>query len=151
MRRPRGSSKLYPKLCLCECGNLVNTRNTAQALYASNQCQRNYEYRCFIRAWLNGEITGNARSAGRTVSQYVRRYILERDGHKCVLCGWSQKNPFTGTWPLVVDHIDGNSERTIPDNLRTLCPNCDSLTPTYKGANRGRGRAARRKQHLGVK
>lgn len=26
------------------------------------------------------------------------------------------------------------------DNLRLICPNCHSLTSTYRGANRGQGR-----------
>jgi hypothetical protein len=26
------------------------------------------------------------------------------------------------------------------ENLRLICPNCHSLTPNYRGANRGHGR-----------
>lgn len=50
-------------------------------------------------------------------------------------------NPYTGTIPLEVEHIDGDPYNTTPDNVTLLCPNCHSLTPTYKGANKGRGRA----------
>lgn len=42
--------------------------------------------------------------------------------------------------PLEIDHIDGNSENNSEENLRLICPNCHSLTATYKGANRGKGR-----------
>lgn len=33
-----------------------------------------------------------------------------------------------------------NSENNSEDNLRLICPNCHSLTSTYRGANRGQGR-----------
>lgn len=49
-------------------------------------------------------------------------------------------NPFTNTLPLEIDHIDGNSENNSEENLRLICPNCHSLTETYRGANRGNGR-----------
>ena len=56
-------------------------------------------------------------------------------------------NEFSKTYPLIVDHIDGNSENNNPTNLRVLCPNCDSLTSTHKGLNRGNGREYRRKRY----
>ncbi len=44
---------------------------------------------------------------------------------------------------LVSDHIDGNWRNNIENNLRLICPNCDSLTHTYAGLNRGNGRKGR--------
>jgi Zn finger protein HypA/HybF involved in hydrogenase expression len=42
----------------------------------------------------------------------------------------------TGVWnnkPLTlhVDHKDGTNSNNLPENLRWLCPNCHSQTPTY--------------------
>ena len=54
-------------------------------------------------------------------------------------------NPYTGKIPLEVDHIDGDYTNNNENNLTLLCPNCHSLTPTYKGANSGRGRKTRHK------
>ncbi|WP_307718227.1 HNH endonuclease signature motif containing protein [Rhodococcus pyridinivorans] len=34
-----------------------------------------------------------------------------------------------------VDHIDGNSHDSRPENVRFLCPNCHSQTPTWAGRN----------------
>jgi hypothetical protein len=45
--------------------------------------------------------------------------------------------------PLEVDHIDGNVGHDMPDNVRLLCPNCHSITPTWKAKNKGNGRASR--------
>ena len=53
-------------------------------------------------------------------------------------------NPFTKTLPLEIDHIDGNWKNNRPENLCVLCPNCHSLTPTHKGANRGSGSGKRK-------
>jgi len=44
---------------------------------------------------------------------------------------------------LEIDHIDGNAGNDVPYNLRLLCPNCHSITPTWKSKNKGSGRAAR--------
>jgi hypothetical protein len=46
----------------------------------------------------------------------------------------------TGLVPVRLDHIDGNWENNKPENLRLLCPNCDSLTETYCALNKGKGR-----------
>jgi len=34
---------------------------------------------------------------------------------------------------LELDHIDGNSKNDEISNLRMLCPNCHSQTPTFRG------------------
>jgi hypothetical protein len=39
---------------------------------------------------------------------------------------------------MILDHVDGNNCDNTPDNLRLLCPNCNSQQPTHGGANRGR-------------
>jgi len=37
-----------------------------------------------------------------------------------------------------MDHIDGNTENNVKENLRLLCCNCHALTSTYKGKNIGK-------------
>lgn len=60
--------------------------------------------------------------------------ILGRE-YKCESCGigpsWNGKD-----LTLQVDHIDGNNKRHDPDNLRFLCPNCHTQTPTYGNKKR---------------
>jgi hypothetical protein len=109
--------------------------------YCSNKCQIEYQYQSYIKKWKAGEENG-LQGLG-IVSGYIKRYLRRKFGNKCCLCGWSKVNPKTGQVPLVADHIDGNWRNNIENNLRLICPNCDALTPTYAGLNRGNGRKNR--------
>ena len=40
--------------------------------------------------------------------------------------------------PLVLDHENGNNSDNRSENLRLLCPHCDSQLETRGGANKGR-------------
>lgn len=51
----------------------------------------------------------------------------------------------------MLDHIDGDSTNNRRDNLRLVCPNCDSQLPTYKNRNHGKGRHARRVRYANGK
>lgn len=77
---------------------------------------------------------------GGRIPSYLRRYIFNKFDNKCCICGWNEVNKYTYTLPLEIDHIDGNPYNNCEENLRLICPNCHSLTETYRGANRGNGR-----------
>lgn len=109
--------------------------------YCSNICQQEYQYQSYIKKWKEGKESG-LQGIG-IVSGYIKRYLRRKFNNKCFLCGWSKVNLKSGKVPLVADHIDGNWKNNIESNLRLLCPNCDSLTPTYAGLNRGNGRENR--------
>jgi len=95
----------------------------------------------YIGRWKNGEEKG-LNSIG-LVSPHIKKYLRRKFGDKCCLCGWSKINPITGKVPLVADHIDGNWKNNTEKNLRLVCPNCDSLSPTFAALNKGNGRTNR--------
>ncbi len=74
-----------------------------------------------------------------------KRYLIHKNGAKCMECGWEKINETTLKIPIQLDHIDGNSENNNLVNLRLLCPSCHSLTPTYGALNKGNGRKNRHK------
>lgn len=71
-----------------------------------------------------------------------RQYIYDQQNGKCGICGmsdsWNDK-------PLkfILDHIDGNAANNSRDNLRLICPNCDSQLDTFKSKNKKSARTNR--------
>ena len=109
--------------------------------YCSNDCQHDYQHKMYLEDWKSGKVNG-LQSIG-IVSTHIKRYLREKFGNKCFLCGWAEINTKTGEVPLVADHIDGNWCNNKEENLRLICPNCDSLSPTYAALNKGNGRKNR--------
>jgi hypothetical protein len=63
-----------------------------------------------------------------------KRVSLEQNGN-CNRCGISDWLGEKIT--LELEHKDGNHFNNQRDNLECLCPNCHSLTPTWRGRNKG--------------
>lgn len=88
--------------------------------FCSSSCESDFKFKEFIDRFKKGLII-------HTKSQ--RKCLIHIHGNKCSDCGilpfWNDK-----ILVLEVDHIDGNSDNNLPDNLRLLCPNCHSQTIT---------------------
>ena len=64
----------------------------------------------------------------------VRKRLLHERNHTCEECGTG--NEYNGKpLSLELDHKDGNSKNNKIENLRILCPNCHSQTPTHRSKN----------------
>ena len=108
---------------------------TTNPKYCSSKCQgktvREQSYIKNKRLFEQGELTSR---------KNIRVFLEERDGKACCSCKraeWMGK-PIT----LWVDHISGNAADNSPNNLRLICPNCDSQSETFGGRNRGNGRVS---------
>lgn len=119
------------KECL-NCNEKIPNRN----VYCDNRCQNEYKQKLVFESIENGNID-------YYVERY-KKYLIFKYGEKCMLCGWNEINPVTNNIPIQLEHIDGNSENNSLDNLKLLCPNCHSLTPTFGSLNKGNGRLQRR-------
>jgi len=120
--------------CL-HCGKEHTWGRNTSVKYCSNQCQCDYQHTQRIRGWLE---------EGKTVGSPVMRKHLLSLKNECWECGitdWNNK-------PIVLEleHTDGNGHNHNIDNLKMLCPNCHSQTPTYKNKNHGNGRVERRER-----
>ena len=84
-----------------------------------------------LQQWLEIGVLNYGKNTMIKVNSVYREYIANEQQHCCAICGipdvWDNK-------PLVfvLDHIDGNSSNHNRNNLRLVCPNCDSQLDTYK-------------------
>lgn len=125
-----------------ECWHCHRSKNDWAGKYCSTQCQQDFQTDRRIESWLFGDWDGCTKAGA---SGAIRDLLLDVWNHKCSRCGWAEINPTTRKIPLELEHIDGNYRNNSITNLTILCPNCHSLTPTYKALNRGGGREWRNK------
>ena len=115
--------------------------SSSRAIFCSNKCQRKYDYQKRIN------IVHQTKNwwQGWQNSYTIRNYIIVERGVFCEICKnteWMGKQV-----PLVLDHIDGNSNNWKDENMRLVCGNCDMQLSTYKNKNKGNGRYSRRKRY----
>lgn len=116
------------------CGQTKNQAKSTRGKYCSAKCQQDYELKQRAEKWLDGKLSCTNRSLRRII-ELIRGYCCE----VCGISNWNDK-------PIVleVEHKNGDSSNNNPENVCLICPNCHSQTSTYKGANKGNGRHARR-------
>lgn len=82
-------------------------------------------------------------SVGTTLRGHLREELLNYYGNKCSICGcpnvWNDKELV-----FILDHINGDASDNSKENLRFVCPNCDSQLETYKSKNKNSARSFRR-------
>jgi len=123
--------KKIKKTCL-NCG-----KETKNIKYCCYDCGSEHQIKKSFNKIENGDLSLGYR-------QY-KRYLINKHGEKCMECSWAQTNTHTGKIPIELEHVDGNSNNNHLNNLKLLCPNCHSLTSTYKALNIGNGRKNRQK------
>lgn len=100
--------------------------------YCSAQCQQNYQSDLKYEKFL-ANIDIYCRENYNPVTFKPR--FLKEQGNKCILCNmepiWNGKSIV-----FILDHIDGNAANNKRENLRVVCPNCDSQLPTFKAKNK---------------
>lgn len=88
-----------------------------------------------VDEWKNGDFNGT--TEGGYLSHTIRQWLIEEADSRCPECGWGVPNPATGKVTLTVDHVDGDWLNNKRENLKVLCYNCHTLTPTFGALNKG--------------
>ena len=128
-----GPNHIYiPKEQFClYCGNKLKGN---QKKFCSNTCSVEYKYLININKWLLDVFDF---SYSIKCPSFIRRYLWEQHDGGCSRCGWKEVNPLLKRPMLEVEHIDGDCLNHSYKNVVLLCPNCHTLTSTYRALNRG--------------
>lgn len=70
----------------------------------------------------------------------AKRLLIHELGERCQRCGWAERNLYSNTIPIELEHKDGDYKNNRYGNVELLCPNHHSLTPTFRGLNVGKGK-----------
>lgn len=81
---------------------------------------------------VNGKAVGSAHLKKRLLAEGIKK-------NECEECG---QPPEHNGKPLVLqlDHVDGDALNNLLENLRILCPNCHTQTPTFCRGQYSNGR-----------
>lgn len=119
----------------------VYRTSNSKGKYCSRKCSAEHRSNINFELWKNYE-TNQYRRFDRSI---LRQYLIRLNGNKCAIdsCEVS-KHWLNKDIVLIVDHIDGDALNDNPNNLRLLCPNCNSQTDTFSGRNKGKGTRPRK-------
>ena len=135
-------------------GNCINCNKefilyqSSTGHFCSNKCfNENKSKKSYIYFLQNPQEFNRANYSPKA----FKKYFLEEQDNKCAICNC---DPIHNKKKLVFicDHIDGNASNNERQNLRLVCPNCDSQLDTYKSKNKNGSRSYYRynKEHGGI-
>lgn len=138
---PPAPSMTYNKVTIicAHCKGSAKVWPNSDPKYCSYQCSADAKYEQWISSWLAEEVDGtypnHKNGPHKRVVKWFKDTVL-----CCETCGmgreWNGKQLV-----FEIDHIDGNRQHNHRRNLRYLCPNCHSQTPTYRSKNTQRSRS----------
>jgi len=106
-----------------------------KAKFCCLECSNNYKKEKYYQYYL----THQDEFYGKMNISWLKEHILKEQNCQCAICGinniWNDKELI-----FILDHIDGRANNNNRDNLRLICPNCDSQLDTYKSKNKNSDR-----------
>lgn len=124
VKRHRSGVKLEkrPKRVCKNCACHIKGKN----IFCSKECETIFKENSTLYRFDKGELISNVT---------IKKVLIYKFGEYCSICTqssfWNNINLC-----LQVDHVDGNSDNNMPNNLRLVCPNCHSQLSTSKDKSR---------------
>ena len=69
-----------------------------------------------------------------TSNDAIKKRLVSERGHRCESC--LNSHWLSSLITLELEHVDGNNRNNHRSNLKLLCPNCHSQTPTRRNRKR---------------
>ena len=100
--------------------------------YCTSKCSNKHQH---IKSYEYFLANPNKFNCGNYSPVNFKDFFMVEQNNKCSICGcepiWNGKEI-----QFVLDHIDGDASNNSRENLRMICPNCDSQTDTFKSKNK---------------
>ena len=127
----KGIIKVNTGICInCQKEFLIYSGSCGK--YCCTKCANEYKHKQSYKDFVEHPEKYNRANYS---PRYFKDDILNEQKGICAICGmkpeWNGKELV-----FILDHIDGHASNNSRDNLRMICPNCDSQLDTYKSKNK---------------
>lgn len=125
----RHSLPKYSKRELTKC---INCGTLTKNKFCTRFCSSSHKHKEAYNDYLNNN---DKYCNGGYIPKNFKDFFLNEQNNKCQICNiepkWMNRELI-----FVIDHIDGDASNNKRENIRMICPNCDSQTETFKSKNK---------------